>query len=90
MEISNLFKFRKGKALVEQLTQQTQELFRRMKWAMLISFINPDDTKVFDAQMEVLTEVAKKHEGRMAFAYLNDTKHNNKRELMGIYHDRFF
>jgi len=24
----------------------------------------------------------------MAFSYLNNTKHSNKRELMGIYHDR--
>jgi len=78
----------KGKALVEQLTQQTQELFRRMKWALLITFVDPDDKKVFEPHIDILTEVAKKYEGHMAFSYLNNTKHSNKRELMGIYHDR--
>jgi len=28
-----------------------------MKWALLISFVNPDDPKVFEPHMEVLTEV---------------------------------
>ena len=71
-----------------------------MRWPLVIAFLDPDNTRDFQSYIEILTEVkhiqilnfnikvAKKFEGNMAFAYLNNTKHENKREMMGIYHNK--
>ena len=80
--------FRKGKAIVEPLSIETQRLYRKYKWPLLVSFLDLEDTKTLQPHLDILTEVGKKFDGHMAVAYLNQSIHASKRNSVGIFHQK--
>jgi len=78
----------KGKDIVEPLSIETQQLFRKLKLPVLVSFLDQDDTKTFQPHLKILSEVGKKFEGHMAVAYLNQSRHEDKRNSAGIFHNK--